>query len=212
MEDVLPFQVQQITLSGRDQFANPLKANVYTLEGVTNADGSLRLMSISQLCMAICLRRASSVEETLIGLMNDMAANSASLKDLSDVEQKFADLYNRWDASSASKTTFESTFAGDLATRFNNLMTSYYKETYGDGHTPSYSVDTSAGKISVSSDNIDQFFSDVEAAMDTLNTTSQELLIDIESYTAKRDDTYALVSNLSKVFYQSCSAVANNLP
>lgn len=201
MEDVVPFEVSKITLSGRDSSANPLTASVYTLEGVTNDDGSLRLMSIGQLCMAICLQRASKVEVDLVALMNEMAKNSADLSVLSEVEQKIAQDYEDWDTATNPTTTFS--YTGDNAKRFNELMAAAEKDS-------NYTYDNN--KITVKSEEVDAFFSDVESVMDSLNTTSQELLIDIESLTAKRDDTYSLVSNLTKAFYQACSAIANNLP
>ena len=50
------FVTEQIDLSMcSTQTGLPMTANVYTLEGVTAADGSPRLMSIGQLVMAICL-------------------------------------------------------------------------------------------------------------------------------------------------------------
>jgi len=211
MEDVVPFEISKITLSGRDKSANPLTASVYTLEGVTNADGSLRLMSIGQLCMAICLQRAAKVELDLVGKMNEMAENSASLKTLSDVEQKIADKYNT--EYSGSSTSFVVEFPSATLEEFDRLMTSQHG--YATGKAPyTISAADSKGnrKITVTSSQADQFFTDVEATMDALNTTSQELLIDIESLTAKRDDTYSLVSNLTKSFYQACSAIGNNLP
>ena len=39
-----------------------LTANVYTVDGVTNADGSRRLLSIGGLVMALCLKRAHDLE------------------------------------------------------------------------------------------------------------------------------------------------------
>jgi len=200
MEDVTPFEVQKITLSGRDKLANPLTASVYTLEGVTDEFGNLRLMSIGQLCMAICLQRASKVELQLVELMNQMAENSAQLAVLSEVEKAIADDYEKWDASTSAEAQFQ--YKGENAATFDTLM---------DGKKNNYSYNEDDKTITVKSGQVDAFFSDVESVMDALNTTSQELLIDIESYTAKRDDTYSLVSNLTKAFSTTLSAIQNNL-
>ena len=82
----MSFATQQIELSMcNPQTGLPLTANVYTIEGVTE-DGAPRLMSIGQLVMAICLQRASALEDQIIGVMNDINANTALLSLLTDVE------------------------------------------------------------------------------------------------------------------------------
>ena len=63
-----------------------LTANFYTVDGVTNADGSLRQLSIGQLVMAICLNRASKLETDIIALMEEMNTTSAQLKALTEIE------------------------------------------------------------------------------------------------------------------------------
>ena len=82
----MSFATQQIELSMcNPQTGLPLTANVYTIEGVTD-DGSPRLMSIGQLVMAICLQRASALEDQIIGVMNDINANTQLLEALTTVE------------------------------------------------------------------------------------------------------------------------------
>ena len=50
-----------------------LTANVYTVDGVFEADGiTPRRLSISQLVMAICLNRAAVLEESVIKKMRTM--------------------------------------------------------------------------------------------------------------------------------------------
>lgn len=204
MEDVTPFETVKLQLSGVDDYGRNLTCNVYTLEGVTNADGSLRQMSIGQLCMAICLQRASKLETELVELMNDMATNSDNLQFLSEIEQAVVDAYSQ--APSSKSTTVEIAMTDSDWKRFQELMVECGQVKPGEDG--SYCSRTS-GKLVVS--DVDSFCSYVEAGMDTLNTTSQELLIDIESITAKRDDTYTLVSNLTKVCYQTLSGNIANL-
>jgi len=160
---------------------------VYTLEGVTNADGSLRQMSIAQLCMAICLQRASRLETKIIALMNALAANSENLQFLSDIE-----------SAAVASTTVSMTEAN-----WNKLV----------GLVPNIKTNGSAswsgGKMVVN--DLDQFCTDIESGMDSLNSLSQETLIEIESLTAKRDDTYTLVSNVTKSCYQTLSGIVANV-
>ena len=63
-----------------------LTARAYTVEGVTNVDGSLRQLSIGQLVMAICLNRASKLEADIIALMEEMSTTSAQLADMTKIE------------------------------------------------------------------------------------------------------------------------------
>ena len=83
------FLTEQIDLSMcSTQTGLPLTANVYTLEGVTAADGSPRLMSIGQLVMAICLQRAAALERDIVDLMDAINQNTALINGLTTVESE----------------------------------------------------------------------------------------------------------------------------
>ena len=59
--------VDRIYLSMQDTDTGEyLTANVYTVEGVTNVDGSPRRLSIGQLVMALCLQRAAALEADIV--------------------------------------------------------------------------------------------------------------------------------------------------
>jgi len=180
MEDVPIFETEKITLSGRDKAGRNLTANVYTLEGVTNADGSPRLMSIAQLCMAICLQRASNLEAKLIEVMNVLATHSDDLEFLANIEDKAIGGETR-------------PYSTDEWNRMKALI-------------PDLRGATDSGITDLT-----LFCSDLESAMDSLNSLSQELLIEIETLTAKRDDTYTLVSNVTKSCYQTLSGIVANV-
>ena len=81
------FEIASINLSMKDAGGDPLTANVYKLEGVQNADGSLREMSIGQLVMALCLSRATEIEAKIVAKMEAMAANSADLEKLTALDK-----------------------------------------------------------------------------------------------------------------------------
>ena len=51
----------------------------------------------------------------------------------------------------------------------------------------------------------------LEDKMDSLNTISQDTLINLQSLTAKRDQTYDLVSNALKSFNTVLVGNANNI-
>ena len=86
------FDTKQIDLSMRNPDTGRfLQANVYFVEGVTNADGSYRELSIGQLVMAICLARATEVEQTLVLKMDAMNQASLRLDSLTEIEAKIAE-------------------------------------------------------------------------------------------------------------------------
>ena len=88
----MSFATQQIELSMcSPQTGLPLTANVYTIEGVTE-DGAPRLMSIGQLVMAICLQRASALEDQIIGVMDAINANTQLLDGLTTVSTDFREM------------------------------------------------------------------------------------------------------------------------
>ena len=68
-----------------------LTARAYTVEGITNADGTLRELSIGQLVMALCLDRASKLEVDIIALMEEMNGTSSQLEAMTEIEQTIVD-------------------------------------------------------------------------------------------------------------------------
>ncbi|MBO4287647.1 MAG: hypothetical protein J5985_05725 [Kiritimatiellae bacterium] len=186
------FSTEQIQLSMYNtETGDRLKANVYTLENVVNVDGSPRLMSIGQLVMAICLQRAAGLEEQIIDLMEDMNENTVLLEDLTDIEQMIVD-------------------SGDS---FNSAQTYVTKS----GRTTTYAVFLQEAGVTTeaagtwNAATIESVVSSIEDKMDSLNTISQEFLIQLQSLTAKRDQTYDLVSNILKSFNTVLIGNANNL-
>lgn len=192
------FVTEQIDLSMcSTQTGLPLTANVYTLEGVTAADGSPRLMSIGQLVMAICLQRAAALEEEIVDLMDSINQNTVLIDGLTKVESELVkvDVGGSFDANSTFMYDGESVKYID-----------FLRDKAGLTGLPSLS---SAGKWTY--DQVQTVISTLEDKMDSLNTISQDTLIDLQSLTAKRDQTYDLVSNAIKSFNTVLVGNANNL-
>ena len=57
----------------------------------------------------------------------------------------------------------------------------------------------------------EQLLTDIEAKMDSLNSLSQQTMIDLQSLTAKRDQSYDMISNIVKSLYTTLATVANNI-
>ncbi len=53
--------------------------------------------------------------------------------------------------------------------------------------------------------------SKIESTMDSLNSFSQEIMIDLQSQTNKRDQAYDMAANMLKSLYTVHTGIANNL-
>jgi len=192
----MSFATQQIELSMcNPQTGLPLTANVYTIEGVTD-DGSPRLMSIGQLVMAICLQRASALEDQIIGVMNDINANTQLLEALTTVENALV------------AVGVDGTFDANTTFKYNGNQVSYQEFLAGADYMAMTGLPVNS---SWSYNEVQTVISLVEDKMDSLNTISQDTLIQLQSLTTKRDQTYDLVSNVLKSLNNVLVGNANNL-
>ena len=170
-----------------------LTARAYTVEGVENADGSLRQLSIGQLVMAICLNRASKLETDIIALMEEMSATSAQLAALTDIENDIL----------------------DGGANMNNINTSHV--TY-DGQDYTF-YDFLVNVMGFSSSDVPTGFADasntdlitlIESKMDEKNSFSQQKMIELQSLTNKRDQSYDMISNILKSLNTTMTGIVNN--
>ena len=170
-----------------------LTARTYTVEGVENADGSLRQLSIGQLVMAICLNRASKLEADIIALMEEMSATSAQLAALTEIENDIL----------------------DGGANMDNINTSHV--TY-DGRDYSF-YDFLVNVMGFSSSDVPTGFADasntdlitlIESKMDEKNSFSQQKMIELQSLTNKRDQSYDMISNILKSLNTTLTGIVNN--
>ena len=186
--------------------ANPdngrfLTATAYTVEGVTNADGSLRELSIGQLVMAICLQRASELETSIIALMGQMNDTSAELADMTKIEQAVIDEFTTNTNGHAynlnSVTVSSSTSAIQLLRKLGVIN---QDQTY----VRNDAVLSTADII------YDDFITQIEAKMDEKNSFSQQKMIELQSLTNKRDQSYDMISNVLKSLNTTLTGIVNN--
>ena len=182
-----------------------LTANVYFVAGVTDATGALRPLSIGQLVMAICLQRAADLESRIIEKMAEMEATSEKLTSLTELEQGVVDYY----------ATDPSDHAYNLAT--HTVTTGYYA-----GQTCQYALRAEGiigdGVRYVRNDSVQSsqdilysdFVSGIESKMDEKNSFSQQSMIELQSLTNKRDQSYDMVSNILKSLNTVMTGIVNN--
>ena len=170
-----------------------LTARAYTVEGVKNADGSLRQLSIGQLVMAICLNRASKLETDIIALMEEMSATSAQLAALTEIENDILDGGANMDNINTSHVTYDGrdyTFYDFLV----NVM------GFSSSDVPTGFVDGSNTDL----------ITLIESKMDEKNSFSQQKMIELQSLTNKRDQSYDMISNILKSLNTTMTGIVNN--
>jgi len=176
-----------------------LTGRTYSLV-VTDADGvtqtTLSNLSIAQLVMAVCLERAVKIESDIIATMNDLNKTSSELQALTEMENeivttdgkagRYIDLTTKTLSSDSSKT--------------------YYAALEEMGIDRQI-LDDSVHASSESSDLINA----IEKAMDQRNSINQETMINLQSMTSKRDQSYDMIANISKSLNQVATGIVNNI-
>ncbi len=184
-----------------------LTARAYTVPGVNNVDGTPRELSIGQLVMAICLQRATELEAAIIELMETMNKTSEQLEALTEIETEVL--------------TWPTTHSGSSYRRLTNDTVSSGNSAYGGQTYEAVLLD--AGVItdeqhfvrwqgSPDPDDImfDDFMSQVESKMDEMNSFSQKTMIELQSLTSKRDQSYDMISNVLKSLNTVQVGIVNN--
>ena len=185
----MDFTTDAVRLSLRNaETGKPLEANVYNVQF---NDGTSRVMSIGQLVMAICLARATEMESKVVDIMGGMANTTANIEALSDVEAKIIDQ----DTANLAKITGSWTVVN--ADGVNVLCTT--------ADSVLAALDVNLGTT------VDTIIDNIEAKLDTMNTTSQEQMITLQSQTNKRDQSYEMISNVLKSMYTVMSGIVNNV-
>ena len=177
-----------------------LTARAYTVDGVNNVDGTPRLLSIGQLVMAICLQRATALEASIVALMEEMNATSQQLEEMTEIEQAVVD-----------------NFSGDSPTNpffLNGTLpsgTSYvtFLRDLGilDGTQDRVRNDAVLSGVDIL---YDTFVTEIESKMDEKNSFSQQKMIELQSQTSKRDQTYDMISNILKSLNTVQVGIVNN--
>ncbi|MBR5457944.1 MAG: hypothetical protein IKV56_04185 [Kiritimatiellae bacterium] len=179
----------------QDHFAEgqtSLTANYYTVPGVTYPDGTPRALSIGQLVMALCLQRATELEAEIVKIIEDLNKTSEDLERLTEIEKA---IVNATDSSVDLKNT-----------KLEGTDISYY-----DFLTKSeYEIELK-GVPETANSSSEQLITDIEAKMDSHNSFSQQTMIDLQSQTAKRDQSYDMISNILKSLNTTLMTNVNNI-
>lgn len=169
-----------------------LTANVYYVAGVQDDSGNLRPLSIGQLVMAICLQRAADLESQVVALMETMNKTSEQLSLMTDIEKQTLAATS---ASPYNLSTSTVTYDGQSMTCKAFLQS----DDVGMTDVPD-SVDASSS----------DFITALESKMDSKNSFSQQTMIQLQSLTNKRDQSYDMISNILKSLGTVLTGIVNN--
>ncbi len=155
-------------------------ARAYTVEGVTNVDGSLRELSIGQLVMAICLNRAAALEAAIIDKMAEMEETSAQLELMTKIESDIL-------AGEVIMTTAQLSYTDKSGTTTTYTYKEFLTDVMGMTDVPNTATADST-----------TFITSLESKMDEKNSFSQKSMIELQSLTNKRDQSYDMITNVLK--------------
>ncbi len=230
------FTISPINLTVKDPLTDQLlTANVYTVEGVNNNQP----ISIGGLVMALCLARATELEKAIIEIMDDMEKNSATLERLTKIEENLiagkgvntlGDIaQNDIDRlSAAGIDVFSFSTIGELYDHiyglwkyqlpgdanyafYESLLNQYGKIPRDDAVLDHISDRVFLDSVGITSTDADKLISDIEAKMDSLNSFSQQIMIELQSQTNKRDQAYDMAANILKSLNTVLVGIANNM-
>ena len=202
-----PFQVDTIDLTMRDPSTGRFRtANIYTIDGIENADGSLRELSIGQLVMAVCLSRASEMENSIINLMEKMNTTSSQLAAMTEIEEKLLEFFNASSSNVVATLANYPISSGDYAgTTFKDFLVAQEVIGSGKDYVRSDAVLSDADVL------LKDFTSALESKMDQMNSLNQRDMISLQSMTNKRDQAYDMISNILKSLNTTMTGIANNV-
>ena len=178
----------------KDYDAINAQYNMYTVNGIEDANHELRKLSISELVMAVCLARAQDKEEAVINIMRELTNNTYLLEVLTEIEER------RLNGEKPANIKPKS--GGD-----------WQVDTDGDGVVESYAnawVLLNALGINPNQ-GTDDLCTAIESKMDSLNSFSQEKMIQLQSETNKRDQAYDIITNVLKSLQNVLTGISNNI-
>jgi len=167
-----------------------LTANVYTVDGVYEADGvTPRLLSIGQLVMALCLNRAALLESSIIEKMSSVEDTSEQLELLTEIETAILE-------SDVNMSTKKVRYRGSDYT-YHAFLT----DIMDVNNVPTGTANADSAEL----------LKAIESKMDEKNSFSQQTMIELQSLTNKRDQTYNMVSNVLKSLNTVMVGNVNNM-
>lgn len=190
----MAFTVDTIDLTlNNNETGEVLTANIYRVPGID------RDLSVAQLVMAICLKRAAELEEEIFTIMNLMSMTTTNIENLSTLEEK---LVAKQESDSVGTTFADIGWTTNLPAGVSS--TDNWK-TWAEG-SPYYITVPGLTKA-----NIATTITNIESKLDSFNTNSQKDMIELQSKTNKRDQSYDLITAMVKSTMAADNTIASNM-
>lgn len=176
-------------------------ANIYYVDGID------RELTLAELVMAICLSRAAEMESGIIDIMRKMQDTNIAIDGLSRAETIFV---NKQDDPPGTGRTFNDFIAGitPAPTLPEDASSSDDVVDWLTKHEVSIVVGDM--KSPLTKDNIQAIITAIESKLDTLNSFSQQKMIELQSETNKRNQAYDLISSMVKSIGTANQAIGSN--
>jgi len=202
------FTVEKIQLTSVDP-----KTGVNNTASVYRLDGIDRQLSIGELAMALCLQHATVYEKKVVDIMADMNSTTYRIEQLTKLEEALTTARSGLARDEQTASTYFSDLKLDTADFPKTTSGSWNASLCTDWlmHEAGVELGFSDGKTTATGTELDSMISAIEAKLDQLNTFSQEKMIELQSYTNKRDQSYDLAAALIKSFSTVLTGNANNL-
>jgi len=188
---------------------------LYTVEGVTEVVNGVtqnRRLSMAELVMIICLARAADKEARVIELMRELSDKTAMLEYLTEIEQNIVNDFSTNDHTAGVSNPY------DLRYHFVEIggySKSYKDYLYYNAEVTDYSTCWVYSGTSLPTPGQDITYDDlvakIEAKMDSLNSFSQKTMIELQSETNKRDQSYDMITNILKSLNTVQVGIVNNI-
>ncbi len=185
---------QSYDLSMRDPDTGMLLVgNVYRVSGID------RDLSIGEVVMAICLNRATELEEQIVEKMTTMANTTMLLEALTQIQEAYVEQGK----ASLNPAVTVSYPDKDGAMQTKTIATiDNINELLADAGVTDQDVDGTTAQ---------EIISDLSSIIDSKNSVNQADMIELQSLTNKRDQSYDLITNVLKSVYTTLAGNVNNL-
>ena len=160
--------------------------------------GDVTGLTLPQLMMAICIRRAAIIEEQSVLKMNEVNASAAWLQVLAQVGEAILSRSSLTARLDLSKTDYVPTNVPTQTTYRDFLI---YEVGLEEKAVPS--------RLTTSDQRTD-LYRQLTDKMSAASTTNQEQVIDLQSLVSRRDSTFNASAATVKRFGTTMSSVASN--
>ena len=137
----------------------------------------------------------------VIGIVEDLDRTSEDLELLSKIE---SDIVN----CTSGSIDLNGMMIDSLGVSYKTYLTNPENPDPASGVVPGMGLTDVPDAADSASE---QLITDIEAKMDSLNSFSQQTMIDLQSLTAKRDQSYDMISNILKSLNTTLLANVNNM-